>query len=195
MQAAVTKRYFEEAAQLVRENLGYIPDWVKETRREFGSFDIRTIPALQQGGTVLALLGDEEGLARMREIAASIPDLGPWVEEVERHNHERRLFKAILDAIAEHPNCLQTQVKDLVGEVDGRRVANLISYLEKAGKIVRLKEGRTYKLVFPGSPEVPTPPPKRAVESHRTDRQTPRLREIDLSSLSYVPLPRAPLRW
>jgi hypothetical protein len=34
----------------VRENLDNIPDWVNETRREYGSFDIRNIPTLQQGG-------------------------------------------------------------------------------------------------------------------------------------------------
>ena len=67
-QAAVSKRDFEEAARLVRENLDNIPDWVNETRREYGSFDIRNIPTLQQGGTVLALLGDDEGLAQMREV-------------------------------------------------------------------------------------------------------------------------------
>jgi len=37
--------------------------------------------------------------------------------------------------------------------------------------------------------------PSRWVNSRRTDRQAPRLRELDLSSLTYVPLPRAPMRW
>ena len=65
------------------KNLSIIPEWVKETRRDYGSFDIRSIPALEQGGTMLALLGDEEGLARMRRIVASSPELEPWTEEVE----------------------------------------------------------------------------------------------------------------
>jgi hypothetical protein len=37
--------------------------------------------------------------------------------------------------------------------------------------------------------------PSRWVNPRRTDRRAPRLREIDLNSLPYVPLPRAPLRW
>lgn len=195
MQAAVSNRDFDGAALLVRENLQYIPDWVKETCRDYGSFDIRTIPALQQGGTVLALVGDEEGLARMREIIVSVPELKPWAEEVKRHQHDRRLFEAILQVVAAQPNCLQTEVKGLIGEDDGRRVANLISYLDKAGKIARIKSGRTFGLLPPDSPNIPAPPSKQIVQSHRTDRRPPRLREIDVSSLSYVPLPRAPLRW
>lgn len=195
MQAAISNRDFEAAARLVRENLQYIPDWVKETLRDYGSFDINSIPALQQGGTVLALVGDDEGLARMREIVASTRELEPWAESVDRHQHDRRLFRAILDAVAAHPNCLQAEVKDLVGEADGHRVANLLLYLDKAGKIVRIKAGRTYKLLPPDSSDIPMPPPKRIIESHRTDRKPPKLREIDFSSVSYIPLPRAPLRW
>lgn len=74
MQAAISKRDYEGAARFVRENLQYISDWVRETRSQFGSFDIRSIPSIEQGGTVLALLGDDEGLARMREIVASVPE-------------------------------------------------------------------------------------------------------------------------
>jgi hypothetical protein len=65
----------------------------------------------------------------------------------------------------------------------------------KAGKLVRVKAGRTYRLLLPGSPDVPEPPPKRIVTSHRADRKPPPLREIDIASLDYVPLPRAPLHW
>lgn len=195
MQAAVSNRDFEGAARLVRQNLQYIPEWVRENCGEYGSFDIRSIPGIEQGGTVLALVGDDEGLTRMHKIVVSAPELEPWAEKVDRHQYDRRLFQAITDAVAAHPNCLQTEVKGLVGEADGRRVANLLWYLEKAGKIVRIKEGRTYRLVPPDSPEIPAPPPKRIVESHRSDRKSPKLREIDVSSLSYVPLPRAPLRW
>jgi hypothetical protein len=188
-------RDFERAARLVRENLRQIPDWVKETRREFGSFDISSIPALQQGGTVLALVGDDEGLAEMRRVVTTVAELAPWSDEVDRHQHERNLFEAILAAVAAHPNCVQTEVKALVGEEDGHRVANVISYLEKSGKIVRTRAGHTYKLVLPGSAVPPIPPTKLIVRYHRTDRTPPTLREIDSSSLSYVPLPRAPLRW
>jgi hypothetical protein len=140
-------------------------------------------------------VGDDETLDLMQGVVASVPELEPWTEEVRRHQHDRHLFQAILYAVVTHPNCLQTEVKDFVGEEDGRRVANLIYYLEKAGKIVRIKEGRSYKLVPRGSPEVPTPLAKRTVQSHRTDGRMPKLREIDVSPLNYVPLPRAPLRW
>ena len=195
MQAAVSSRDFEGAARHVRKNLQYLTPWVKEFRSEHRSFDISSIPALQQGGTVLALVGDDKGLARMREIVASAHELEPWVEVVARHRRDRKLFADILELVFAQPNCLQTDVKGLVGEEDGRRVGNLISYLEKAGKIVRVKSGRTYRLLPPDGAKVSVPSPKRIVGSHRTDHKPPRLGKIDVSSISYVPLPRSPSRW
>ena len=195
MRAAISNRDYQGAAALVHENLGVIPEWVKETRRDYGSFDIRSIPALEQGGTMLALLGDEEGLARMRRIVASSPELEPWTEEVERHRQDLRLCKSLEALVATRRNCLQSEVKELIGAEDGRRVANLLSYLDKAGKIRRVKAGRTYRILPSGSTDVPVPPPKRTIRSHRRRQALPKLLEIDPESLPYVPLPRAPARW
>ena len=195
MQASLSKREYGTAAELARENLRWIPEWVKETVQDYGSFHIRSIPALEQGGTILALLNDQEGLARMREVVASASELEPWAEKVERHRQDRRLFGSIQDLVAARPNCLQTEVKGLIGEQDGRRVARLISYLEKAGRIVRVKAGRTYRLLSPDSEDIPEAAPKPTVRSHRIDREPPPLIEMDVDALSYVPLPRSPSRW
>ncbi len=195
IQGAISRQAFDEAARFVRDSFRDIPGWVQETRSEYGAFDISKIPALQQGGAVLALVGDDEGLARMREVVVSTPGLEPWLAEVERHQTDRIMFQSILACISENPGCLQTDIKNLVGYADGHRIATLIFYLEKAGKLVRIKAGRSYRLLPPGSADVPEPPPKRIVASHRADRKPPLVREIDIASLDYVPLPRAPLHW
>ena len=62
MQDVVSERNFEEAARLVRENLKYISDWVKETRRDYVSFDISTIPAYSRGERYSLLLVTTKGL-------------------------------------------------------------------------------------------------------------------------------------
>ncbi len=154
MRAAISARDYEKAERLVRENLEHIPNVVKKVCREFGSFEIRSIPALEQGGTIIALVGNEDILARMREIVSSVPELEKWAEKVERHYQDLRLFQTIQELVAAQPNCLQTEVKGLIGEKDGRRVANLLSYLDKAGKIRRVKAGRTYRLLPPDSPDI-----------------------------------------
>jgi|GEM_PF-516812 len=195
MQEAVSNRHYAKAAEFARESLGHIPRWVNETKSEYGSFDIRSIPALEQGGTILALVGDNDALSTMKNIVSAVSELEPWAEQVDGHLHDQRLFRAIEEAVLENSGCLQTEMKNLVGEPDGRRIATLISYLEKAGKIVRVKDGRTYRLHPPGARETPAPAPQRVVQSHRRDRKPPRLREIDVAALDYVALPRSPTKW
>ena len=191
MQAAIAKHQYEKAAGLARENLRAIPKWIEEEacnaaiRAELGQClgmdsevegepaDVErsllppSIPVFQQGGTILALVGDEEGLSRMADLAASTPELAKWVGNVEQHLSNLELFKSIEETIRSHPSCLQTDVKGLVGEKDGRRVANLISYLEKAKRIVRVKEGRTYRILPADTEHVPIQAPREPVVPHR----------------------------
>jgi len=144
---------------------------------------------------MLALAGDDAGLAEMERVARSIPELEPWIAVVGQHVEDRRILSAIVRAVAGSPRCLQTDIKEVIGATDGAHIANLIAYLEKGGTVVRIKYGRSYSLVLAGSSEALAPITKRPVASHRRDRKAPPLREINLSSLHYVPLPRAPMRW
>ena len=214
--AAIAEHDYEKAARLVRKNLATIPNWIKERKDNVALAEERwgvygegesemteeekvrlppSIHAFQQGGTVLALVGDQECLSRMADLAKNTPLLNKWVDSVEDHLYNLKLFEGIEDAIRSHPNCLQRDIKGLVGEQDGRRVANLISYLEKAGRIVRVKEGRTYRILPGDAKDVPLTAPRAPVASHRTDSTPPRLRQLDIASLDYVPLPRSPMRW
>ena len=199
MTEAITNRRYDDAAEYVRENLTHISEWVKEIHLQLKHFREPaippSIPALEQGGKILALAGDEQGLADMMGVVSSIPELAIRIEHIEQHQRDLHLFQAIYDAILAHPNCLQTSVKGLVNEKDGRRVANLISYLEKAGRIARRKEGRTYRLICTEALEPSTVLPERTVQSHRTGKDLPELHEVDFSTLSYVPLPPAPSQW
>jgi len=192
IQASASARNYENAAQFVRENLEYIPNWVGEECRDLGSFVASSIPALEQGGTILALVGDEDGLARMNELVTSIPELENWADRVERHLEDLQLFRCIQETVKINPNCLQLELKGLVGEPDGRRVALLVSYLEKHQKIVRVKTGSTYRLLTHDSHEADPLSRKRKIGSHRVDQSPPSLQQLDAESLSYVYLPRAP---
>ena len=104
MHAALANRNYDEAGRLVRENLPYIPGWVEESVNNHGAFDISSIPSLEQGGTMFALLGDEEGIARMRDLVYSIPHLARWAIKIREHQQDMELFKAIENAVIQNPN-------------------------------------------------------------------------------------------
>ena len=193
MQQAISTRDYRRAASLVLENMEQIPAWVRATRREFGEVP-PSIPALEAGGTMLAITGDQRGLDRMHQLVGQIPELSGRVTTVQQHLSDLHLVRDIQRAIEKHPGCKQTDIKTLIGAQDGRRPATLIRWLEKQGQVVRRKKGRTYELYSPSAvPEV-VGVPISVTTSHRTDGpKKPRI--LDLSDLERVALPRAPHRW
>jgi len=195
MQLAISRRDYARAARLARENLPQVPGFVRCMKQSLGSSAVSSIPALEVGGTMLALMGDDEGLTEMQRIVASNRELEAWTDTVKAHEESRKLFAAILEAVRQNPGCHQADVKAFVGMTDGRRISNLITWLEKAGKITRDKHGNTCVIWPVEAAPASSPVRKRTVGSHRTDRNRPQLHEISAADMPYVPLPRSPLRW
>jgi hypothetical protein len=193
MVQAIPAREYDRALSLVHNNIRQLPGFVRSCVAQYGSLDVG-LPVIHQGGTILALMGDDQGLQEMMETVQSVPELGHLQDEVERHLEDRTLFASILAAVEANPEVLQPDVKKLVACDDGHRIARLISWLEKAGNIVRTKKGRTYSLSLANTGQ-PDPAPDRVITSHRQGKESCRISVIDLSSLAYVPLPKAPPRW
>ena len=140
---------FVESIPLIKANVEQIPALVAANRK----IDQRvppSIPALDDGARVLAWAGDTVGLARMREMVDSIDELKSHSNTLKRHEADVTLFQSIQLAVRENPGCEQVQVKILISEPDGRRVASLISFLEKTGDIKRTRDGKKIHLHPPG---------------------------------------------
>ena len=145
MEQAIGRRQYSAAVDLIIQNLECIPDFAKEEDAS-GEGIPPSIPALEQGGRILALVGNSEGLQQMRQIVSGTKQLSGYSADVDRHFEDMMMFQAIRRAVNDNPNCLQSEVKFLIGAVDGRRVANLVSYLEKSGEIQRFRDGRGIRL-------------------------------------------------
>ena len=196
LEAALDRRDYAGAAPHVHESLKWLPGWVRELRAERRRFDVQVIHALERGGTALALIGDREGLAEMRRVVESEPELEPWLKRVRQHEIAARIVPQIEDLARTRPVCLQSEMKGLLGVDDGPLVGRLIQYLEKAGRIARVRTGRTWRLLPPDSPEIPPPEPPepipiRPVRSHRADDEPPPLREVEVSELPRIDLREA----
>ncbi len=193
-QEAISNRNFDLAAKLTVKSLNKIPSFIKD-QLEDGLHINLSIPTLERGGTILALLGMEAELAKMKDLAHSINELERWIPIVENHLEDLNLYSRIVKVIDEKENCQQTEIKKLVGENDGRKVANLISWLEKAGKIVRVKNGRTFTLTLPYENNTLMSTQKTDIKSHRVNKKIPKYHELCIDNAKYIPLPRSPHRW
>lgn len=185
---AFREKNFEVAAESIRDNLESLSPLVRRHRKNPRAFSLEhmVLPVIKWGGLALALANDEHGLARMRRIVESEPELQRWLPHIDRHDLSRRLIRKIEDRIRTRTPCLQSELKGMVGTTDGRLVAQLVMYLETAGRLGKVRSGSTWRLL--------PPKPRPRVASHRTPRTAP-LRPVELSSLPRIPLPRALAKW
>lgn len=153
LEKALRERDYKKAAHQVRKNLTLIRRWLREDRQDLRYVTvIYSVPELERGGIALAVVGDADGIARLRRLVASEPELAPWQEQVETHDLSCRLVPEIENQVREHPGVLQREMKRRLGAEDGRLVVRLIEYLERAGKITRVRAHRTWRLFPPGPP-------------------------------------------
>lgn len=194
--AAKISGNYELIADITLKNVKTIPKFIEEQIEDYGSFGVKSIPALQHGALILALLGRKEELIIIKNIIDDVPELTPWILKIDQQIENVDLFKRIVDVITKNNTIIQSEIKNLVGCNDGHRVANLVYWLEKTGKIVRIKKEGTYIIkIADESTFALVAKPNLNVQSHRVNNKSKKCKEIDLDSIPYVSLPKAPYYW
>ena len=195
-----------------------MPDFVKEWVRDIGDFSIVTSHAVHTASGMMAVMGEHDGIAELRAILQEVPELHVWLPVAEEAERDAELVERILEVVARAPGMRQADLKRTVGVEDGRRVATLASWMEKAGRLRRVKDGATNRL-YPAGHRVeaegtvgskaesdrsreasgPVPSQSFALVGDKPLRKRSRplhgARAIDLGSVPYLRLPKAPLRW
>lgn len=199
LQESISNRRYRDAATAARASLPLIRKWLEDPRGNGKRLSLN-MPALTQGGTMLAITGDRKALSMLHNLVSEFDHLEEYRADAEKHLAAIDLFEAIRKAVAAKPGILQNKMKSEVDVEDGRLVSNLISWLEKAGEITRAKNGKTYALYVDGvemSPKdasaVYTEPPRPG--SHQARSKPGRPIELNLDKLTLVPLPPSPEAW
>lgn len=199
LQRSIADRKYEDAAGAARKSIAPLREWLKDPRGDGGRLQIR-IPALQQGGTMMAITGDRNGLEEILDLVDEFEHLEAYRADAVKHLEALELFESIREVVTSKPGVLQNKMKGELGEEDGRQVSNLISWLEKAGEITRAKSGKTYALYMAGmemseenASAIYTEPPRP--HSHQKARRAMRARDLDIDKLDLVPLPPSPDTW
>ena len=74
-QAREARRTHDYNAELraYRQSMPLIGALVNSTKREYGAFDLSSIPAIEDGNKLMAVVGDIEGLRELRWCVSSKP--------------------------------------------------------------------------------------------------------------------------
>ena len=98
----------------------------------------------------MTAMGDKNTLQDMLATIASIPNFQQhWSRTLEQRLADADTCDDIIRAVRDNPNCVQSNVKNLINVVAGRYIANLMPYLENARRIVRTREGKKILLNIP----------------------------------------------
>ena len=199
LQIAIADRRYEDAADAARKSIAPLRKWLENPRGDGERLQIR-IPALHQGGTMMAITGDRNGLEKIRDLVDEFEHLEAYRPDAAKHLQAIELFERVRQVVKSKPGVLQNKMKAELGEEDGGHVSNLISWLEKGGEITRAKSGKTYALYMTGmemseedASAIYTEPTRPG--SHQKERRAVRARELDLGKLDLVPLPPSPDSW
>ncbi len=135
---------YDAAMPLIQANFKHLVNFASGRDR----LDLH-LPIMTHGIKVLAVMGERELLSSMLETINSTPSLRNYAYDIETCLEDADIHDRIEQAVKSHPNLLQPDVKVHINQTDGRRVANLITYLENAGRITRTRNGRKILLTTP----------------------------------------------
>lgn len=199
LQESISDRRYTDAATAARKSLPLIRKWLEDPKGNGKRLSL-SMPALTQGGTMLAITGDRKGLTMLQDLVSEFDHLEEYRTDAEKHFAAIDLFDVIRKVVAAKPGILQSRMKSEVGTEDGRLVSNLISWLEKAGEVSRAKNGKTYALYVNGvemsakdASAVYTEPSLPG--SHQAKSKPGKPIELNLDKLTLVPLPPSPEAW
>jgi hypothetical protein len=235
----VVERYFELSAQIevgrrdrdyprairaARATYAILPAVVREMKSEYGRFDVVTCHAVHTAPRLMAVLEDRQAIRELRMVLESAKELREWLDAAEEAEADVEVVPQIMRAVESEPGVLQSALKHRVSVADGAPVSSLASWLEKAGRIQRIKKGSSYQL-YPAGYRIPTASPRSSSTSssswssspssppssssstssalaaspraphERTERPAAKARLLDLDDLPVVRLPRAPAGW
>lgn len=240
----VVKRYFELSAEIetgkrdrdygrairaARATYSILPAVVMQWKREYGRFDITTSHAVHTAPKLMAVMEDRDGIRELRAVLESVEELRDWLASSEEAEADVEVVPHIVALVQAEPGILQSSLKSRLpgddGAESGSGISNLAGWLEKAGRIQRVKKGSSYQLYPVGYPvstaaassSSPATSSSRSVSSTssasssssspspllalappsraRSQRSAAKARLLDLDRLPVVRLPRAPLRW
>lgn len=145
MNEARAQQRYNDALNLALEAVKWLPQEVKDTKREFGRWDIPGSPPLGYACHYLGALRRRDELVRIKTLLNSVPELKKWTDEVDFALKDADLMDQIESVLQQNPGVIQSSLGKILSR-DGREVSNLIHYAEQMGVVRREKAGKSNRL-------------------------------------------------
>ena len=145
MEQACSKMQYDQAIEVSLKAIEEIPQLVRDTVREYGQWDIKSLPPLEFACNYLPVMCRHDDLQHIREIIQSLPKLAYWRDEVDLAIKRVKIMDKIKTLVFTNPGFIQANVGKELG-VENRIISNMFYYAVKFGVIHREKEAKSYRL-------------------------------------------------
>ena len=129
-------------------SLGLVEYLIKYTKKEYGRWDIKGIPAIDKALIYFAINGNTGQLKNIQEIVDYFKELHSYKKDVDDAFKRRDLAAKIYQYIKANPHSPQADLKKNINFDDSRFISTTINYMEKAGKLIKTKKGNSTEITF-----------------------------------------------
>jgi len=207
---------YARAIRAARETYQILPAVARQWKSDHGRFDINTSHAVHTAPKLMAIMEDRDAIRELRAVLESVTDLRDWLPSADEAEADVEIVTRIMALVSAEPGVLQSSLKTRLPDHDADAssgASNLAAWLEKAGRIKRVKKGSSYQLYAAGYriPTAGSPPSSSSSSSASSSSSSPlapalprrarsrraavRARLLDFSGLPVVRLPKAPASW
>lgn len=137
------KKNFEKMLLYCDNSLPKIPALIRETKRDYGKFDLKSIPAIEIGLIFWAAYENKSKILQVQSLVNKYPDLEPWKTNVNEAFENLDLVSKIMELLKKS-SVKQSEIKTIMGQNDGKKISNILYYLDQIGKVERVKNGNSY---------------------------------------------------
>ena len=135
MRNDVLSKNFNSMMSNGQASLGLVEALIRDSKKSYGSFDIKSIPAIDWVLPHLAIHGNIGQLKNIKVIVDYFPELEKWKIEVDNAFIMQKLASKIYVILKEHPNTLQKDLKNYIDYSDNKLIANVVYYMLLQRKI------------------------------------------------------------
>lgn len=133
---AVRESDIEKLLMHCQASYNLIEGLIDHTKSEYGTFDIKGIPAISYGLNYFSIFGKYGQLKNIQELVNKFPELKKiHQKEVEEAFERVELSAKILQFVKENPNCKQLDLKELSDTNNYSMITSTMSYMVKANMI------------------------------------------------------------
>lgn len=113
------KKDYDKMLMHCQLSISLLEPLIEENKKEWGSFDIKSIPAIELGSIFYAIYGLRGQLLNLKEIVEYFPELELWKKTMEKAFAMRELASRIYQHVKDNEGCLQKELKEALGVEDG----------------------------------------------------------------------------